>query len=151
MSSLIATNKNATRHYHLSDKYDAGIVLVGTEAKSIRQGGVHINDAYAIIENEQVYIINMNVTPYSHGNRFNHDPVRRRKLLLHKNEIRKISGSVVEKGFTLVPTKLFWSKGKVKVELAIAKGKNQGDQRQDIKKRDANREIHKAMKRKVSK
>ena len=145
--SLITTNKNASRNYNLLDRYEAGMVLQGTEVKSIRNGTVHINDSYGILERDEIYLINMNVGPYSHGNRYNHEPLRRRKLLLHRDEIRKLIGAVVEKGFTLVPTKLYWVKGRVKVELAIAKGKTKGDRREDVKRRDANREIDVAMKR----
>jgi SsrA-binding protein len=146
--SHITTNKNATRNFHLLDRYEAGMVLQGTEVKSIRGGNVHINDAYGDIEGEQVYLLHMHVAPYSHGNRANHEPLRKRKLLLHRDEIRKLIGAVVEKGFTLVPTRLYWLKGRVKVELALAKGKTKGDRREDIKKRDAKREMDTALKRK---
>lgn len=146
-SALICTNKNASRNYSLLERFEAGLVLKGTEVKSIRNGTVHINDAYGILENSEVYLINMHVGPYSHGNRFNHDPLRRRKLLLHKHEIRKLIGAVVEKGFTLVPVRLFWVKGRVKTELALAKGKTKGDRREDVKRRDAKREMDGALKR----
>lgn len=146
-SSLISTNKNASRNFSLLDRYEAGMVLAGTEVKSIRQGNVHINDAYASVENSEVFLNLMHVGPYSHGNRYNHEPLRKRKLLLHKHEIRKLIGAVVEKGFTLVPVRLFWVKGRVKVELALAKGKTKGDRREDIKRRDAKREIDHAVKR----
>lgn len=145
--SQIAENKNAFRNYHLFERFEAGIVLKGTEVKSIRNGGLQIRDAYANIQNSEVYLQNMNISPYSHGNRFNHDPLRPRKLLLHKQEIRKLIGSVVEKGFTLVPIRLFWLKGRVKVELALAKGKTKSDRREDIKRRDAQREINFALKK----
>ncbi|MEW6055406.1 MAG: SsrA-binding protein SmpB [Bdellovibrionota bacterium] len=147
-SALICANKNASRNYHLLERYEAGMVLQGTEVKSIRNGAVHLNDAYGTVENDEVYVLNMHVGPYSHGNRFNHEPLRKRKLLLHRNEINKLIGAVVEKGFTLVPVKLFWVKGRVKIELALAKGKTKGDRREDIKRRDADREIDSAMKRK---
>jgi SsrA-binding protein len=144
---LICSNKNASRNYVLMDRFEAGIVLQGTEVKSIRNGNVHINDAYGLLEKSEVYLLNMHIGPYSHGNRYNHEPLRNRKLLLHSHEIRKLIGAVVEKGFTLVPTRLFWVKGRVKVELALAKGKTKGDKRQDIKKRDARREMDYAAKR----
>lgn len=146
-SSLICTNKNASRNYNLLERFEAGLVLQGTEVKSIRNGNVHINDAYGVLENEEVFLSQMHIGPYSHGNRFNHEPLRKRKLLLNKNEIRKLIGAVVEKGFTLVPVRLFWSKGRVKVELALGKGKTKGDRREDVKRRDADREIDKALKR----
>ncbi len=123
------------------ERQEAGIVLTGTEVKSIRKGEVHINDAYAIFENSELYLIQMHIAPYSHGNRSNHVPLRKRKLLLHKAEIRKLSAAIIEKGQTLVPVQLYWKKGNVKVELALAKGKDKGDKRQDIKERDAKREI----------
>lgn len=145
----ISINKNAGRNYVLLDRYEGGLVLQGTEVKSIRAGNVHINDAYGTIENSEVYLLNMNIGPYSHGNRCNHEPLRKRKLLLHAHEIRKLIGAVVEKGFTLVPTRLFWVKGRVKVELALAKGKTKGDRREDVKKRDAKREMDFARKRRV--
>jgi SsrA-binding protein len=146
--SQICQNKNASRNFHLLERFNAGVVLVGTEVKSIRQGNVHINDAYGVLENAEVFLLNMHIGPYSHGNRFNHEPLRRRKLLLHKQEIKKLIGSVVEKGFALVPVRLFWEKGRVKVELALAKGKTKGDRRDDIKTRDAKREMDTALKRK---
>src|SRR5579883_1724056 len=146
-SREIASNKNASRNYHLTDRYEAGLVLQGTEVKSIRNGGAHLNDSYAEIEKGEVFLLNMNISPYTHGNRFNHEPLRKRKLLLHRQEIRKLIGAVVEKGFTLVPVRLFWDKGRVKVELALAKGKTKGDKREDIKSRDARREMDTALKR----
>lgn len=144
---LICGNKNATRDYHLEERVEAGLVLLGTEVKSIRNGTVHIHDAYAMVEGTQVYLLNMHIGPYTHGNRFNHEPLRKRKLLLHRQQIRKLIGATVEKGFTLVPTKLYWSKGKVKVEMALGKGKTKGDRRDDVKKRSAQREIDVAKKR----
>lgn len=146
-SSLICANKNASRNFNLLDRFDGGLVLQGTEVKSIRAGNVHINDAYAMLERNEVFLHSMHIGPYSHGNRFNHEPLRKRKLLLHRHEIRKLIGAVVEKGFTLIPVKLFWSKGRVKVELALAKGKTKGDRREDVKRRDAKREIDTAIKR----
>lgn len=145
--ATIASNKNAGRSFSLLERFDAGLVLVGTEVKSIRQNGANVNDAYGLVEGEEIYLINMDISPYSHGNRFNHEPRRKRKLLLHKHEIRKLIGAVVEKGLTLIPVKLFWSKGRVKVELALAKGKTKGDRREDVKRRTANREIDQAVKR----
>jgi SsrA-binding protein len=144
---LICSNKNAGRDYHLIEKVEAGLVLLGTEVKAIRQGSANIHDAYGIIENEEVYLINMHIAPYSHGNRFNHEPLRRRKLLLHKHQVRKLIGALTERGYTLVPTRLYWSKGRVKAELALGKGKTKGDRRDDVKRRSAEREIDVATKR----
>jgi SsrA-binding protein len=146
-SSHICSNKNASRNYSLLERVEAGLVLQGTEVKSIRAGGVHIHEAYGIVRNEEVFLENMHIGPYSHGNRFNHEPRRSRKLLLNKSEIRKLIGAVVEKGFALVPVNLYWSKGRVKVELALAKGKNKGDKREGIKSREAKREMDQAMKK----
>jgi len=143
----ICDNKNASRNFNLLDRFEAGLVLQGTEVKSIRQGNVHINDSYGLLDKAAVYLLNMHIGPYSHGNRYNHDPVRKRKLLLHGNEIRKLIGAITEKGFTLVPVRLYWVKGRVKVELALAKGKTKGDRREDIRRRDAVREIDVALKR----
>ncbi|MBI3541650.1 MAG: SsrA-binding protein SmpB [Deltaproteobacteria bacterium] len=143
----ITANKNASRNFSLTEHFEAGMVLQGTEVKSIRSGNVHINDAYGTVEHSEVYLHQMHIGPYTHGNRYNHEPLRKRKLLLHKQEIRKLIGAVVEKGFTLVPTRLYWVKGRVKVELALAKGKTKGDRRQDIKQRDAKREMDTATKR----
>ena len=145
--SLICSNKNAGRDYALFERFTGGLVLQGTEVKSIREGNIHINDSYGTLEKNEVFLHNMNIGPFSHGNRFNHEPLRVRKILLHRHEIRKLVGSVVEKGFTLVPVKLFWSKGRVKVELALAKVKTKGDRREDVKKRDAKREMDTATKR----
>jgi SsrA-binding protein len=122
-------------------------VLQGTEVKAIRNGTAHINDSYAMLERNEVWLHSMHIGPYSHGNRFNHEPLRKRKLLLHKQEIRKLIGSVVEKGFALIPIRLFYVKGRVKVEMALAKGKTKGDRREDVKQRDSQREMDTAMKR----
>lgn len=145
---LISTNKNASRNYHLEERYEAGVQLTGTEVKSIRAGACQISDAYALPDHRQeLWLMNMHVAPYSHGNRFNHDPVRRRKLLLHRKELNKLIAAVIEKGYTLVPTRLYWVKGRVKAEIALAKGKHKGDKRNDLKRRDAQREIDTAVKR----
>lgn len=146
-AALICVNKNANRNYALLETFEAGIVLQGTEVKSIRNGNVHISDAYGMLEKDEVFLLSMHIGPYSHGNRYNHEPLRKRKLLLHRHEIRKLIGAVVEKGFALVPVRLFWVRGRVKVEMALAKGKTKGDRREDVKRRDAKREIDTATKR----
>ncbi|MBI3556232.1 MAG: SsrA-binding protein SmpB [Deltaproteobacteria bacterium] len=145
--SLITANKNVSRNYTLFERFQAGMVLQGTEVKAIRAGTVHIHDAFGTIEKEEVFLHAMHVGPYSHGNRANHEILRKRKLLLHKSQIRKLMGAVLEKGFTLVPIRLYWEKGRVKVEVALAKGKTKGDRREDSKRRDAKREIETATKR----
>ena len=146
-AALITANKNASRNYSLFETFKAGMVLQGTEVKAIRAGTVHIHDAFGSIEREEVFLHAMHIGPYSHGNRENHEPLRKRKLLLHKAEIRKLVGAIVEKGFTLVPLRLYWEKGRVKIEVALAKGKTKGDRRQDVKQRDAKREMDTATKR----
>lgn len=146
-SSHISENKNARRNYELLEVVEAGLVLTGTEVKSIRAGGVHMNDAYGIVDGGEVYLVKMQIAPYSHGNIYNHDPFRKRKLLLHKHQIRKLIGSVTEKGHTIVPVRLYWVKGRAKVELALARGKTKGDRRDSVKKRDAAREMDQAKKR----
>ena len=140
---IIASNKKAHFNYFLSDFMEAGIELKGTEIKSLRVTGATINDSYIVIRNEQAEIINMYIKPYDHGNLFNHDPLRTRKLLLHKHEIRWLAQKIKTDGFTVVPTKIYFSKGKAKVEIALAKGKHNYDKRETIKKRDLDRELGK--------
>ena len=142
---IISSNKKAHFNYFLSDFMEAGIELKGTEIKSLRVTGVTINDSYVVIRNEEAEIINMYIKPYDHGNLFNHDPLRNRKLLLHKHQIRWLAQKIKTEGFTVVPTKIYFSKGKVKVEIALAKGKHNYDKRETIKKRDLQRELDKGL------
>lgn len=142
---IIASNKKAHFNYFLSDFMEAGIELKGTEIKSLRVTGATINDAYVVIRNEEAEIINMHIKAYEHGNLFNHDPLRSRKLLLHKHQIRWLSQKIQTEGFTVVPTKIYFSKGKAKVEIALAKGKKLYDKRETIKKRDLQRELDKGL------
>jgi SsrA-binding protein len=142
---LLAQNRKAYHDYFIEETLEAGIVLKGTEIKSIRRGSVNLRDAYAQVENGEVWLHNMHVSPYEQGNRFNHDPTRSRKLLLHKSEIAKLVGASREKGYTLVPTRLYLRNGFCKVELALAKGKKLHDKRESMKKRDAQREIDRAL------
>lgn len=137
----IATNRKARYEYFIEDTVEAGIVLTGTEVKSIRQGKVNIKESYASIENLEVFINNMNISPYEQGNIYNVDPIRKRKLLLHKREIRKLVVATTQKGYTLVPLSMYIKDGLVKVELATAKGKKIYDKREDIAKKDAKRRI----------
>lgn len=138
---ILASNKRAAHDYFIDDKYETGLVLVGTEVKSIRQGKVNFKDSYASIKNGEVFIYNMHISPYDHGNIYNVDPVRVRKLLLNKREIRKITGLVTLKGCSLIPLRLYLKNGIVKLELAVARGKKNYDKRQDIAKKDAERRI----------
>lgn len=145
---VISQNKKATHDYFIEDTFEAGLVLTGTEIKSIRQGKVNLKDSYAKILNGEAYIINMHVSPFEHGNRFNHEPTRTRKLLLHKREIAKLIGLTKEKGYSLVPLRLYLSNGFAKIDIALAKGKKAYDKRETIAKRDANREIARALREK---
>ena len=143
---IICTNKKASHDYHLSETYEAGLVLLGTEVKSLRDGRANLKDSYASIDNGEVYLHNCHISPYSHGSDANHDPTRTRKLLFHKREIKRLVGKLQEKGFTLIPTKLYFKDGIAKVELALAKGKRLYDKREDIKRRDAREDIERAFK-----
>ncbi|HHT37917.1 MAG TPA: SsrA-binding protein SmpB [Mollicutes bacterium] len=140
------SNKKATYDYFIEETYEAGIVLKGTEIKSIRKGSANLKDSYAIIKKGEAYLLNMYIAPYEQGNRFNHDPRRTRKLLLHKKEINKISGQITTEGYTLVPIKLYFKGNKAKILLGIAKGKKTFDKREVIKKRDLEREARKEAK-----
>lgn len=144
---VVSNNKKAYHDYFILDSYEAGIELKGTEIKSIRKGSANLKDAFVRIKNQEAFLENMHVAPYEQGNRFNHDPLRTRKLLLHKKEIRKIENKLKEGGLTMVPTKLYFDhSSKVKVEVAIARGKKLYDKRQDLKEKDAKRDIERAMK-----
>ncbi len=145
-TKLIAKNPTAYHNYTIEDKLEAGIVLSGTEIKSIRKGKANLKDSYAIIKNGEVYILGMHISPYEHGNIFNKDPLRDRKLLLNKREINKLFGLTKQKGYSLVPISLYFKGSLVKVELGIGKGKKLYDKRQDIAKKDAERRINQAMK-----
>lgn len=141
----LAQNRKAFHDYFIEETYEAGIVLQGTEIKSIRKGSANLRDAYASIENGEVWLRNMHVSPYEQGNRFNHEPLRSRKLLLHRSEISKLIGLTKQEGYTLVPTKIYIRNGFCKVELGLAKGKKLHDKRESVKKRDAQREIQRAL------
>ena len=145
---LIAKNPTAYHNYFIEDKLEAGIVLSGTEIKSIRAGKVNLKDSYANIKKGEVYVIGMHISPYEHGNIFNKDPLRDRKLLLHKKEINKLIGLIKQKGFSLIPISLYFKDSLVKVELGIGKGKKLYDKRQDLAKKDANRQIQASLKNK---
>lgn len=142
---IIASNKKAYFNYFLSDFIEAGIELKGTEIKSLRVNGAVITDSYIIIRNGQAEILNLNIKPYDHGNIFNHEPNRTRRLLLHKREINSLEMKLKTGGYTIVPTKIYFSHGMAKVEIALAKGKKLYDKRETIKKRDLQRELDKGM------
>ncbi|MBN1363613.1 MAG: SsrA-binding protein SmpB [Syntrophaceae bacterium] len=144
----IAPNKTARVNYEIGDTCEAGIVLTGTEVKSLRAGRANLKDSYAVVNNGEVYLREMHISPYDYGNRANHDPLRPRKLLLHKREIKKLYGKSREKGLALIPLKLYFKNGKVKVEIGIGKGKKLHDRRQDIKQREERREIAREFKSK---
>jgi SsrA-binding protein len=140
------TNKKATYDYFIEDTYEAGIVLKGTEIKSIRKGSANLQDSYAIVKKGEAFLLNMFIAPYEQGNQFNHDERRTRKLLLHKSEINKIFGKINIEGYALIPIKLYFKANKVKVLIGIAKGKKVFDKRETIKKRDLEREARKESK-----
>src|SRR3954470_6654175 len=142
----VAENRKAFHDYHLIETFEAGLVLLGTEVKAIREGQVNLRDSFARVEGGEVFLYNVHISPYSHRGYADHEPLRRRKLLLHKSEIRKLIGKTVERGMTLVPTRLYFKDGRVKVAVSLAKGKQDDDQRDAIKKREADRETRAAVK-----
>ena len=143
---LIAENRKARHEYELLERYEAGIALTGTEVKSLRDGGATLQQAYADVRDGEVWLIGAHIAEYGQGNVHNHEPDRDRKLLLHRREIESLYGKVRERGLTLVPTRLYFKDGKVKVEVALARGKERRDKRRDIAKRDADRQIERALK-----
>ena len=145
-TKTIASNRKARHEYEVLATYEAGLELKGTEVKSLRMGKASLVDSYARVENREVFLHNLHIGEYDPGNRHNHDPLRKRKLLLHKQEIRRLTGSVQEKGRTLIPLKLYFKRGKAKVELALARGKRQHDRRRDIAERDVRREMERSLK-----
>ncbi len=142
---VIATNKKAHRDYELFDKFEAGLVLTGTEVKSLRMGRANIEDAFIRVEAGEAYIYNMHIPEYKFGNIFNHDPKRVRKLLLHRREIDKISGAIAKRGYTAVPLRLYFKGGWAKLEIALAKGKKLYDKRRSLKQKDLDRQIRRVL------
>ncbi|HVS85205.1 MAG TPA: SsrA-binding protein SmpB [Gaiellaceae bacterium] len=142
----IVDNRRARHEYHLGDRFEAGVVLTGTEVKSLRGGQATMQQAYAEVRDGEAWLVGLHVPEYTEGNRSNHDPDRARKLLLHRSEIARLQAGVREKGFTLVPTRLYFKDGRVKVELALARGKELRDKRRDIAARDAQRQIDRELK-----
>ena len=143
---LNCQNKKALHNYFIEDRYEAGISLLGTEVKSLREGKANLGDSYGKVKNGEIFLVDAHISPYAHGNRFNPDPLRTRKLLLHKREIRRLIGKVQEKGFTLIPLRLYFSDGKAKVELGLAKGKKLFDKRETIKRRTMERDMERGRK-----
>lgn len=142
----VCENRKARHDFFIHETYEAGIELVGTEVKSLRAGKANLKDSYAEIKNGEIFIRNMHISPYEQGNIFNHDPLRKRKLLLHKAEIIKLFGKTREKGWTLVPLKIYFKRGKAKMDLALASGKHNYDKRQDLATKAAKRDIERALK-----
>jgi SsrA-binding protein len=142
---LVAQNRKARYEYHILEIVEAGLVLTGTEVKSLRNGKATLGDAYGVIDGEQAWLYHLHIGAYEQGNRFNHEPMRKRKLLLHKKELRRLIGKIQEKGLTLIPLKLYFRGGWAKVELGLAKGKKAHDKRHDIAKRDAERDMERAL------
>jgi SsrA-binding protein len=144
---IICDNRKAGHNYFLEERLEAGMVLTGTEVKSLRSGKANLQDSYAILKNGELFLINAHIAPYERGNRENHDPLRTRKLLVHKSELNKLFGKSEIRGFTLIPTKMYFKKRRAKVEIALAKGKTGIDKRETTKEREAKRELAKVSKR----
>jgi SsrA-binding protein len=142
---VVAENRKAHHDYHLFETFEAGIALLGTEVKAIREGRVNLRDSFARVEDGEVFLYNVNISPYSHRGYVDHEPLRRRKLLLHRSEIRKLIGKTVEKGMTLVPLRLYFKDGRAKVAISLAKGKKEYDKRETLRRRDADREARAAI------
>jgi SsrA-binding protein len=144
---FVATNRKARHDYHIEETFEVGIALQGTEVKSMRAGKVNLRDSFARTEGGEVLLYNMHIAPYDHGNRWNHDPTRTRKLLLHRDQIRRLIGKTREQGLTLVPLSAYFSpRGHAKIELALARGKKMWDKREDIARRDAQRQVQRSLK-----
>ena len=148
-SQPIADNRKAFHDFHILETFEAGIALLGTEVKGIREGQANLRDSYARVEKGEVWLFNVHINPYSHRGYVDHDPKRKRRLLLHKSEIRKLIGKTVEKGLTLVPTRLYFKNGKVKVAIALARGKQDHDKRETLRRREIDRETRAAVKERV--
>ena len=143
---IICKNRKARFNFEVEDTFEAGIVLMGSEVKSLRAGKANLSDSYAKFRNGEVFLIDAHISPYEQSNRMNHEPLRERKLLLHKNEIKKLVGKVTERGYSLIPLKLYFKRGKAKVQLGLAKGKKTFDKREAMKKKDQRRELERLVK-----
>ncbi|MGZ3593426.1 MAG: SsrA-binding protein SmpB [Syntrophales bacterium] len=145
---IIAQNKTARLNYFIDDTYEAGIALVGTEVKALREGKANLKDSYALVKDGEVFVHEMHISPYTFGNRQNHDPLRVRKLLLHKGEIKRLYGKSRERGLALIPLKLYFKSGKVKLEIGVGRGKKLYDKRESLRVKDDRREMERGMRRK---
>ncbi len=143
---IVAENRKASHDYHIFETFEAGMALLGTEVKAIREGRVNLRDSYARVEEAEVFALNIHISPYSHSGYAGHDPLRKRKLLLHREEIRKLIGRTTERGMTLVPLRMYFKDGRVKLALGLAKGKKEYDRRETIKRRETERETRAAVK-----
>jgi SsrA-binding protein len=143
---IVAQNKKAYFDYSIEETLEAGISLLGTEVKSLREGKANLKDSYVLVKNMEAFLFNCHISPYSHGNIMNHEPLRTRKLLMHKKEIVRMQGKIAQKGYTLLPLKLYFKEGKAKVEVGLGKGKREYEKRDSMKEKEANREIEQAMK-----
>lgn len=146
MENAVTTNRKAYHDYFIEETYEAGISLLGTEVKSLREGRANLKDSYAIIKGNEIFLLNCHISPYSHGNIQNHDPLRTRKLLLHRKEIDKLWGKLSQRGLTLIPLKIYFKRGKAKVEIGVAKGRRKYEKREAIKEKEARREMQRHMK-----
>jgi len=147
MERIVATNKKAYHDYFIQETYEAGISLLGTEVKSLRQGKVSLRDSYVIIRDNEAFLLNCHISPYTHGNIQNHDPLRTRKLLLHRKEINRLFGALTQKGLTIIPLKVYFKDGKAKVEIGLAKGKRKYEKREAIKRKEARREVERYLRK----
>ena len=143
---IVAQNRKAFHDYFVEETFEAGMVLTGTEVKSLRDGKANLKDSYVIIKDSGAFLLNCHISPYTHGNIMNHDPVRTRKLLLHRKEIIRLQGMAAQKGYSLVPLKIYFTESRAKVEIGLVKGKRQYEKRESIKKKEADREIERALK-----
>ncbi len=146
IDTAVTTNRKAYHDYFVEETLEAGIALQGTEVKSLRQGLANLTDSYAIVKNDEVFLFNATISPYPYGNIMNHEPLRTRKLLLHKEEIRKLIGKISQKGFTLIPLKIYFVRGKAKILIGLAKGKKAYDKRETIKEKESKRELERTVK-----
>jgi len=148
MEKVVSKNRKARHDFHIDEAYEAGLVLTGTEVKSVRNSRVNLKDSYAKVEDGELFLYNMHISPYDPGNRFNHEPLRTRKLLMHKVEISRLAGKIQEKGYALIPLKIYMIRGLIKIELGLARGKKKYDKRRDIAERDSKREMEREFKEK---
>lgn len=142
---IVAANRRALHDYFIDERFEAGIVLTGTEIKSIREGRINLREGYARITGDEAWLLNVHIAPYEHGNRYNHEPLRERKLLLHRNEISSLVAKVRQRGYTMVPLSVYLKHGKAKIELGLARGKREYDKRESISRREAQRDIDRAL------